>query len=276
MKNELIPLEDTWIDVVKKSFRGSNISERELEQRSGLSALAVKKTLSGDLSEEDLVRISTALGLAPNRLIEMAHGRYHPGTLAPPEGIEMFTSTWHDFNVHSYLAWDPKQSGEVKEAVAFDTGADASEMLAYLKEHNLKLSTVFITHGHGDHVFDLERIQEKTGARALQGERVETPGAGNFLSGEKFHLGSLVIETRCTWGHAAGGITYIIRGLETPVAIVGDAIFAGSMGGPNVSYAACLDSNKKEILSLPPETLICPGHGPLTTVHLEALHNPFF
>ena len=43
-----------------------------------------------------------------------------------------------------------------------------------------------------------------------------------------------------------------------------------------ISYEACLTTNRKEIFSLPPDTLICPGHGPLTTVALEGMHNPFF
>ena len=48
------------------------------------------------------------------------------------------------------------------------------------------------------------------------------------------------------------------------------------MGGPKVSYPDCRETNRKEILSLPSETLLCPGHGPLTTVALERAHNPFF
>jgi glyoxylase-like metal-dependent hydrolase (beta-lactamase superfamily II) len=172
--------------------------------------------------------------------------------------------------------WDPNRSGRRKEAVAFDTGSDASEMLSFLVSHHLNLEYVFLTHGHGDHVFDLDRIIEKTKASALQGDREETPGVQLFTPGKTFRIGSLEIETRSTWGHAKGGVTYLIKGLEKPVAIVGDAIFAGSMGGGIVSYAACLETNREEILSLPPETLICPGHGPLTTVALENLHNPFF
>ena len=60
------------------------------------------------------------------------------------------------------------------------------------------------------------------------------------------------------------------------VAVVGDAVFAGSMGGGGVSYADALATNKSEIFSLPDDTIICPGHGPLTTVAEEKRHNPFF
>ena len=76
--------------------------------------------------------------------------------------------------------------------------------------------------------------------------------------------------------HSKGAITYVISGLAMPVAIVGDAVFAGSMGGGGVSYEAALATNRKEILTLPDETILCPGHGPLTTVGEQKMHNPFF
>jgi hydroxyacylglutathione hydrolase len=59
---------------------------------------------------------------------------------------------------------------------------------------------------------------------------------------------------------------YLIQGLAKPVAVVGDAMFAGSMGGGTVSYADTLRNNREQILTLPDTTIICPGHGPLTTV----------
>ena len=276
MNNAPIPLEDTWLDVVKKAVRGLHFPEGELETQSGLSAGTLSEILSGQLREEDLWSLAPTLGLNPTRLNDLAMGKYHPGMIRLPEGIAMFTTPWQDFEVHSYLAWDPNRSGRGNKAVAFDTGSDASEMLSFLVSHHLNLEHVFLTHGHGDHVFDLDRIIEKTKASALQGDREETPGVQQFTPGKTFRIGSLEIETRSTWGHAKGGVTYLIKGLEKPVAIVGDAIFAGSMGGGIVSYAACLETNREEILSLPPETLICPGHGPLTTVALENLHNPFF
>jgi glyoxylase-like metal-dependent hydrolase (beta-lactamase superfamily II) len=57
---------------------------------------------------------------------------------------------------------------------------------------------------------------------------------------------------------------------------VGDAIFAGSMGGGLVDYREALRTNRESIFTLPEDTVICPGHGPLTTVGEEKQHNPFF
>ena len=71
-------------------------------------------------------------------------------------------------------------------------------------------------------------------------------------------------------------MTYVVRGLPRTLAIVGDAIFAGSMGGGGVSYKDALQTNRENILTLPDETVICPGHGPLTTVGEQKRVNPFF
>jgi glyoxylase-like metal-dependent hydrolase (beta-lactamase superfamily II) len=98
--------------------------------------------------------------------------------------------------------------------------------------------------------------------------------ANDFLQ-----LGSLRITNRDTPGHAEEGVTYIIGTWPDDaahVAIVGDAIFSGSMGRGNQSWKLARQKVREQILSLPPDTLVCPGHGPLTTVGEEKAHNPFF
>ena len=102
------------------------------------------------------------------------------------------------------------------------------------------------------------------------------PGAETIEEGKHFHCGQLDIEARLTWGHSPGGMTFVIRGLARPIAIVGDSLFAGSMGGGSVSYEDAVAENLEKILTLADETIICPGHGPMTTVGEEKLHNPFF
>jgi glyoxylase-like metal-dependent hydrolase (beta-lactamase superfamily II) len=103
-------------------------------------------------------------------------------------------------------------------------------------------------------------------------------GAKTFELGEteSWESGGLKIEPRSTWGHSKGGITYVVSGLEKPVAIVGDALFASSMGGGMVSFNDALATNRKEIFTLADHTVLCPGHGPLTTVGEEKAHNPFY
>src|SRR5205085_8454852 len=123
---------------------------------------------------------------------------------------------------------------------------------------------------------DLARLKSATQAAAFVSKLEAIPEAETFEPGKKFTLGTLQIETRLTNGHSKGGITYVISGLPNRIAVVGDAMFASSMGGGGVSYADALDTNRKNILTLPDDTILCPGHGPLTTVGQEKAHNPFF
>src|SRR3954471_24528004 len=111
--------------------------------------------------------------------------------------------------VKSYMVWDPA----TKEAVAFDTGTDVDGMLDLIKEKGLKLVAILLTHTHGDHIYDLDRLREKTGAPAYVGDREPIEGAEPFRAGREFVCGSLVIDSRLTWGHSPGGITYLVRGL---------------------------------------------------------------
>ena len=149
-------------------------------------------------------------------------------------------------------------------------------MLDFLGAHGLALKSLFLTHTHGDHILELDRLAEKTGAAVFVGSREPAlAGAEAFEAGKEFRIGGLSVGTRLTWGHAQGGITYVVSGLEKPLAVVGDAVFAGSMGGGAVSYADALRTNRKEILSLPDATILACGHGPLTTVGEQKKSNPF-
>jgi glyoxylase-like metal-dependent hydrolase (beta-lactamase superfamily II) len=78
-------------------------------------------------------------------------------------------------------------------------------------------------------------------------------------------------------GHTSPARAYYYQGLDWPVCIVGDAVFAGSMGGTSgpSTYALSLKTARNNLMTLPPDTILCPGHGPITTVELEQQHNPF-
>jgi glyoxylase-like metal-dependent hydrolase (beta-lactamase superfamily II) len=135
---------------------------------------------------------------------------------------------------------------------------------------------ILLTHTHPDHIADLATLKTATRAAAFVSKLEAMPDAETFEVGHNFTVGTLKVETRLTSGHSKGGITYVINGLSTPIAVVGDALFAASMGGGGVSYADALKNNRQQIFTLPDDTVLCPGHGPLTTVGEEKVHNPFF
>ena len=92
-------------------------------------------------------------------------------------------------------------------------------------------------------------------------------------------LGALQIEIRAVPGHAEDGTIYVVSGWPGGAphsAFVGDTIFAGSLAKGFVSATLLKQKVREQILTLPRETLLCPGHGPVTTVGEETAHNPFF
>lgn len=266
-----IPLEDNFADILGKAQRGLGISDRQLEEKSGTSAESIRQLQEGKFDRPALDRVAPILQLDPRALAEMAEGKFRPNEIKL-DGLAQFNTAYHDMQVNAYLVWDPAS----KRAVAFDSGADSSSMLEHAQKLGLTIELILLTHAHPDHVADLARLTKKTKAPVYLSSRERTPGAQAIEEGKKFSVGQLEIEARLTWGHSPGGMTFVVRGLERPVAIVGDSLFAGSMGGGNVSYPEAVRNNLEKILTLPDNTILCPGHGPLTAVGEEKRHNPFF
>ena len=267
-----IPLEDNFTDVIGKAQRGLGISDSQLAEAARISSNDVRKLRGGEVDEIALYRVAPVLGLAGRALFDLASGNWTPPEINAIEGFAGFTTNFGDMSVNAYLAWDPK----TKRGFAFDTGADTTEMVARIAQEKLHIKAILLTHSHPDHIAALAELRKATAAPVYLGERESVRDAEPIAEGKAFAADELEIETLLTWGHSEGGVTYFVRGLERPLAIVGDSIFAGSMGGGSVSYQDALQNNLTKILSLPNETIICPGHGPLTTVEKEKNDNPFF
>jgi glyoxylase-like metal-dependent hydrolase (beta-lactamase superfamily II) len=96
--------------------------------------------------------------------------------------------------------------------------------------------------------------------------------------GRTIRAGRLELQCLETPGHTAGGICYRVEMPWGPVSFVGDTLFAGSIGRSNPAqlYHTHLESVTRQVLSLPPDCLLLPGHGPGTTVEEELEHNPFY
>jgi hydroxyacylglutathione hydrolase len=267
-----IPLEDTVSDIIGKAQRGLGISDSQLAERAGLGADEVRKLRSGDVSGDAVEKVAPLLKLSASALRRLAAGHWEPDDIGEIDGLAMFNTTYGDMTVNAYLAWDPR----TRDAVAFDTGADCGPMLERIKRDGLKVKLILLTHAHPDHVADLTRLRKANDAPVYISELEPEEGAEGIAEGRRFKVASLEVESRLTSGHSPGGMTFVITGLARPVAVVGDSLFAGSMGGGNVSYADAIRNNREKILTLPDETIVCPGHGPLTTVGKEKRENPFF
>lgn len=265
-----LPLEDLFNDVVGKAQRGLGLSDDELATRAGVDVTALLSVKSGIADAATLRAVAGPLQLHADSLLTMARQDWRPADVSL-DGLAQFNTTWHDMTVNAYVIWDPA----TKHAAAFDTGATAQPMVEFIKAQGLLLKKLFLTHTHPDHVADIEALGS---VEVLVNKREPHPGALAFTVGvdSSWQLGGLKIEARNTHGHSKGGTTFVINGLARPVAVVGDALFASSMGGGMVSYADALATNRQAIFSLADDTIVCPGHGPLTTVGEEKQHNPFY
>lgn len=266
----LEPLEDSSGDILCKAIHGLKLSPTEVATRSQLSLKHVNALLNNKGDASSLHLVADALHLHPVRLLAIHRNKYHPRVLDLPQDWCRFQTNFGNTLVNSYLIWDPASG----YASAFDTGADASGLFNCLAKHHLQLKYLFLTHTHSDHICELDRIVEKTGATVWVGEKLH--GAQNCCPGQVFSMGIFHIEARLTRGHSPLGMSYVIRSQQCSIAFVGDALFAGSIGMPNFSYQDALQTCALSIFSLPGHTILCPGHGPLTSVRKEKSSNPFF
>ena len=269
-----IPLEDNFNDVIAKAQRGMQLSDADLASRAGVAPAELAAVKEGQPLDAVLRRVARHLRLSPDALEALAHKRWYPQLPDFPKGFAMFNQPFRDMTVNSYLIWDAR----ARVAAAFDTGADAREMLDLIRTEGLALRYVFVTHTHPDHIADLDRLAGETGAEvwASELEPVDRPGALAFKENAHFHLGAVAVKTLFTFGHSPGQTTYFVTGLSWPLAVVGDSLFASSMGGSATGFADQYRNNREKILTLPRDTVLACGHGPLTTLAQEKHHNPFF
>ena len=269
-----LPLEDNFEDLLGKAQKGLKISNEDLALRAGIPIASLTLLQQGQLLEGPLRQVAPLLNLHAETLLAIARKAWLPAPVEVP-GLIHFNTYYeeHDMKVNHFIVFDP----ETKAAAIFDTGTDPAPTLAAVAGQGLNVESIFITHTHVDHIAVLPALRAAFPNAVIycgRGENLEntTPVDHGF----GFTIGGLKGESRETSGHAVCGMTYVITGLAKPLAIVGDALFAGSMGGPRTSWEQALTHNRQRIFSLPAETVIAPGHGPLTTLAEEKAHNPFY
>ena len=178
-----------------------------------------------------------------------------------------------------------------------DAGFQPAPLIEYIRARDLEPSHVVLTHAHVDHIAGLSDVRaawpevpilihesERSflldpalNLSSALGEPVIAPAAtGVLVPGQELAMGGFRFEVRHTPGHSPGGVTLYARAQD--VAIVGDALFAGSVGRadfPTSDQALLFKSIREQLLSLPDQTRVLSGHGPETTIGRERQTNPF-
>ena len=273
-----VNLEDHLGDIICKARAMTNVSAADAAKAAGLSEteLATLEETGQVTKRPDFAALARVIGLV-GRKLEAIAGGWKPAEkdLSVWRELRVFTTAGDGMTVNCYLVWDEV----TRDAALFDTGFDAKPILDTIAAEGLLLRHIFITHSHYDHVQALPKLREAFPKVRMHTSSRNAPVDQRNKPNEIVHLGGLRVTYRETPGHAEDGVTYLVGNWQEDaphVAIVGDAIFAGSMGRGNQSWELARQKVREQILTLPPDTLICPGHGPMTTVAEERGHNPFF
>lgn len=206
---------------------------------------------------------------------------------------EVLTMVLGPVQTNAYLVADPL----TRQAAAIDPAWDGELILRQVEQRGWHLTSIWLTHAHFDHFggaaaladgsspmppvalhpadYPLWRAQ---GGAPLFGMHID-PGPEptiDLVHGMLLHLGDNLFEVRHAPGHTPGHVMLVCAAEQ--IAFCGDVIFQGSIGRtdlPGGSYETLMASIHSQVLSLPDETRLFSGHGPVTTVGEERVSNPF-
>lgn len=185
-----------------------------------------------------------------------------------------------------------------QHCIIFDPGEEPQKIIQYIQTKRLKPLAVLLTHAHFDHIGAVDAIREQYQIPAYIHEKeakwLKDPGlngsqrwfpdnpliqkpAENVLSGEQeLQIGPFQFQLFETPGHSPGSISYYLK--KSGMVFAGDVLFQNSVGRtdlPGGNQTVLFKSIIDKLLPLPDDTIVCPGHGPVTTIEDEKASNPF-
>lgn len=209
--------------------------------------------------------------------------------------LQLKSFTFNPFMENTYLLYD-----ETREAVIFDPGCfekhEQRELSDFIEQEGLKIKYLVNTHCHIDHVLGNAFVKRKYEVPLHIHEKehpvlksVSTYASNYGFAGyeeaqpdfyineaDQLKFGNSSLEIRFVPGHSPGHLVFYHE--ETGICIAGDTLFQGSIGRtdlPGGNHDTLLNAIRKEMFSLPDNTKVYPGHGPMTNIGFEKEHNPF-
>ena len=185
------------------------------------------------------------------------------------------------------------------DAIVVDGGDGVDDVVKRLQAHGLRASLLVHTHAHIDHIADVGRLRELTGARGLlhpadlplyhtmnvQASWLGLRRApqvveldGDLRDGDRFTAGSVGLEVLHTPGHTPGSLCFAVSAGDATTLLTGDTLFAGSIGRWDLGGTSMEDivaSIHGKLMDYSDATTVVPGHGPSTTIGIERESNPY-
>ncbi len=269
-------LEDELGDVLEKGLRNAGMCAEELARVTGIELQRIldASDYRYDLSCGELQRIAAALGLNEVGVCAISAGRYPlPRISALSFPLHVLSFPYGIGSVNCYVAVG-------HGAVVVDTGNDP-EALQQRWPEPVAPTAIFITHWDREHTRGIDALLRRNPqVRIVAPSKgplnfpVETPVEGGVVEAADFS-----VRVHRTPGHTALHNAYYLRSRGDHggpgVLFSGDLVFAGSLGGALHCCRALLREARRILEAVPPDTIVAPGHGPLTTAATELRFNPF-
>lgn len=269
-----LSVEDDAFDVIQKSLSGLQTDAHPIEPTLGSRIAALQQAAKHQIwDESSWMELASELGLHGPSLLALAKEPQVP-TVPLPDGWMQWTLPFGPYSVNSFcIPVAPKQ------CVLIDAGFNSTDFMEQIEACPYHPIALLITHHHRDHVgAHSALISRFPHLRIFAMDPVLCRNTAALREGDSLTIEALQIRALHTPGHADDALSFQLRhGLQAVHAIAGgDTIYARSAGKIHSHYRASLRSLSDKILSLDPDTLLLPGHGPVTTIGDERQHNPFF
>lgn len=270
-------LEDELGDVLEKAIKVRRLNEDTVAGEAGVSVRQLKDAFDYryDLTDGELLRLAAVLHLNEVGLLALARNHYPKVNLPRlPFCLRPLSLRFGVGKVNAYLIKEKKSPS----GLLFDTGYVANELSRTLSQAGDIPEVLFLTHGDRDHLGGLAELKRHYPDLPLYGPCPEV-GAEPLSDGQIIIRGSFQIKYFDTCGHSNHHGSYLVTSTLSPpgngVLIGGDLLFAGSIGGAFYCRDQLLENVRRILRTLPPETILAPGHGPLSTIGHERKFNPF-
>jgi hydroxyacylglutathione hydrolase len=271
-------LEDELGDVLEKAARNIPLSVESLAAATDIDLSRLKDAIDyrSDLTQAELARLAVALNLNEVGLTALAQGSYPlPDPVGLPFCLFPLRMPYGVGVANAYLVSD---GGDT--ALLFDTGASHAELHRAWPPRIECLASVFVSHYEAEHIGGLDVVLRETQLGFFHGPpNGRWPQCQGLEEGQTVAYAGLEVTAFSTPGHADAHNCYLVKSTSQPqapaVLMSGDLIFAGSLGGGYFCCQRQLTHSRRILEMLPDETVIAPGHGPLTTAANERRFNPF-
>jgi hydroxyacylglutathione hydrolase len=266
-----IELEDNVYYILSKAYRGlTNDGVVFSASEKALIEDAIRVSESASVDSETLAKCASLLELHGPSL-ELINQSPYCEPIELPNDLVMHVLPFGSYTVNAYTL-----SGDEGSTILIDTGLEAKDITHALETYSITPSHVFITHAHRDHIGGTSTlIKRYPHLTVLASNTQKVEGSSSLPKTMQIEIGNYKMKFIPIPGHAEDAVAIVVHAPEWNAVAVGDAIYGRSAGKIPTGHRKGLKRLALLLEHLTDDTLILPGHGPVSTVAMEKRYNPF-